>query len=75
MTALWICECCRGPAKWTFIEGVVFYHCENLCDGFLQADLFPGEWVDEVRESDDMYYEGGALDQSNDPPGKEGLPF
>ena len=38
---MWKCDDCGGPAVWTFIEGVVHYHCERLCDGFMQLEL---EW-------------------------------
>ena len=47
-----VCEDCGGPAVWTFIRGVVYYHCESLCEGFLQLELFPGDRVDVVREGD-----------------------
>ena len=37
--ALWICDECGGPAKWTFIDEQVYYHCERKCAGFMQLDL------------------------------------
>jgi len=41
MTAVYVCEDCNGPAKWTILGGVVYYSCESLCAGFLQGELFP----------------------------------
>jgi len=75
MSALWICELCGGPAKWTFIAGQVWYHCEDSCDGFMQMELFAGERVDTVMRGDDPHYEGGALDQVNTSSSVEELPF
>ena len=49
---LWICEECGGPAVWTFIEGEVYYHCEEQCDGFCQLELFDEERVCSPLRSD-----------------------
>jgi len=38
-TPVWICDECGGPAKWTFIDEEVYYHCERQCDGFMQLEL------------------------------------
>ena len=50
---IWKCDDCGGPAVWTFIRGVVHYHCEHQCDGFMQVELFESPGVrDPVRGSE-----------------------
>ena len=34
------CDCCGGRAVGTFIRGLVYYHCEETCEGFQQVELF-----------------------------------
>jgi len=43
---LWKCDECGGPAVWTLIDEVVYYHCERQCDGFMQSEMFDLEGVD-----------------------------
>ncbi len=48
-SVLWRCDHCGGLAKWTFIDGAVYYHCQRECDGFMQLDMFRVlEYIDRV---------------------------
>ena len=50
---LWKCDDCGGPAVWTFIDGVVHYHCERQCDGFMQMELLGDSGVDPSMKGGD----------------------
>ncbi len=69
---LWQCDDCRGPAKWTFIDGVAHYHCERQCDGFMQMELFGMSGVDDVTRGGDALDAGRPVSSINE---AEGLPF
>ena len=48
------CDYCAGSANWTFIDGVVHYHCLSRCVGFEQIELpldgcTPHVYIDSVR--------------------------
>jgi len=65
---VWRCDHCGGPAKWTFIDGFVHYHCERQCDGFMQMELeLTGGVVGNTRGGD-------ALDAGRPTP-IDDLPF
>ena len=49
-TPLWLCEDCGGPAVWTVLRGLVHYHCESECDGFMQMELFAESGVPRYEE-------------------------
>jgi len=49
MSVLWECDECKGPASWTIDdEGVPWYHCTNMCEGFIVnqevLDFVPTMW-------------------------------
>ncbi len=71
MVAVYLCEFCLGPAKWTFVGEEVYFHCENQCDGFMQMELFVEPGVPLVTRGDDT----GAPSINTGPPVGEGLPF
>ena len=58
---VWRCDHCRGPAKWTFIDGHVYYHCEQQCDGFMQAELFIPDGVQDYMRGGDALDAGRTL--------------
>ena len=64
MTVLWKCDECEGPAKWTSIDGVVYYHCERMCSGFMQLELD----IDRRSMYIDKVASVSALDEDEDGP-------
>ncbi len=52
------CDFCGGPAVWTFVDGLLFFHCEDRCDGFMQLELFEETGVGEASERD--AYDGAS---------------
>jgi len=82
------CDICGGPAHWTVHRDVVYYHCDGLCDGFMQHDLFGDSDLVDLRADDeivrlDMPISVSGLDEDEtaDPTNdvlsskSEGLPF
>jgi len=61
VSPLWKCEECGGPAVWTFIDELVYYHCERQCDGFVQLDLFLTSGVEENKRGEDALDAGRPL--------------
>ena len=73
MTTLWKCDFCGGPAVWTLVRDVVYYHCERGCAEFQdgQMELFRDAGVSLLMEGDDP---PGLIDLSSDVD-RDGLPF
>ena len=71
-TPIWRCDDCGGAAVWTFIDGVVHYHCEHQCEGFMQRELFETSGVVGSTRGGDALDAGRPTSDIDEP---EGLPF
>ncbi len=61
------CELCGGPANWTFVGSLLYYHCQRQCLLFTQLDMF-----DDFVHLDSVG-SVSALDEDED--GSDSLPW
>ncbi len=75
---IWECDFCGGAARWTFLDGVVHYYCQDGCEGFGRG-VDTGVILDTVgsvsaveRNGTEMHHDGTEASKGSR---REDLPF